>query len=181
MITAPELLTGLFFGMLLRFFIFALQIAGSIAAQSTSLSQIFGGSAGTDPQPAMGHVLVVAGLAYAALMDIHIHFANYIIYSYELVPLGQIISGQDLLQMGLGRVADTFALGFSLAAPFVIASLLYNVVLGVINRAMPQLMVSFVGAPAITAGGLLILAISAPLILTVWIDHFGQFLQSPIQ
>ena len=49
-------------------------------------------------------------------------------------------------------MAASFALALSLAAPFVIASLLYNVALGVINKAMPQLMVAFVGAPAITCG-----------------------------
>ncbi|MFC3118840.1 flagellar biosynthetic protein FliR [Jhaorihella thermophila] len=38
-------------------------------------------------------------------------------------------------------------LPFSLSAPFVIASLLYNLTLGAINRAMPQLMVTLVGAP----------------------------------
>lgn len=171
----PEVVTGLFFGLLLRFFIFALQIAGTIAAQSTSLSQIFGGTAGVDPQPAMGHVLVTAGLALAALMDLHVHFVRYIIASYELVPAGQMISPGDIADLGVSRVGATFALGFSLAAPFAIASLIYNVTLGVINRAMPQLMVSFVGAPAITFGGLGLLFLCAPLMLSVWIEAFDDF------
>ncbi len=59
-------------------------------------------------------------------------------------------------------MAQAFALGFSLAAPFVIAGFAYNLALGAINRAMPQLMVAFIGAPAITAGGLLILMLAAP-------------------
>ena len=55
----------------------------------------------------------------------------------------------------------TFALAFSLAAPFVTAALLYNIALGVINRAMPQLSVTFIGAPALTAGGLLLILVAA--------------------
>lgn len=174
----PEALAGLFFGIFLRFFILALQIAGSIAAQSTSLSQIFGGTAGVDPQPAIGHVLVVAGTALAALSGLHVQAAAYMIQSYTLVPYGGLQS--DLVsRVGVSEVTRAFGLGFTLAAPFMIASLIYNVILGVINRAMPQLMVSFVGAPAITAGGLLLLFLTAPVILSVWMAAFSAFMDMP--
>lgn len=175
----PEVVTGLFFGILLRFFVFALQIAGSIAAQSTSLAQIFGGSAGVDPQPAIGHTLVVAGTALAALSGLHVQAASYMIQSYVLVPFGIALGGSTVGTAGLAEVARAFGLGFTLAAPFLIASLIYNVVLGVINRAMPQLMVSFVGAPAITAGGLMLMLLTAPIILGIWLLAFSQFMAAP--
>ena len=178
-ILAPEILAGLFFGLLLRFFVFALQIAGAIAAQSTSLSQIFGGSAGTDPQPAIGHVLTSAALALAALMGLHTEFAAYMVQTYLLVPVGLLIGADVVADLGLRAIGHTFALGFTLAAPFVIASLVYNVTLGVINRAMPQLMVSFVGAPAITAGGLLLLLICAPVMLQIWMRAFAAVIMDP--
>jgi flagellar biosynthetic protein FliR len=60
-----------------------------------------------------------------------------------------------------------------------IASLVYNVVLGVINRAMPQLMVSFVGAPALTAGGLLLFFLAAPIMLAIWLATFSAFMEMP--
>jgi len=174
----PEVVAGLFFGLLLRFFIMTLQIAGSIAAQSTSLSQIFGGSAGTDPQPAIGHMLVIAGLALATLMGLHVHFAKFMIHSYELVPMGILISDEIVADLGMKSVSRTFELGFILAAPFMIGSLIYNITLGIINKAMPQLMVSFVGAPAITAGGLFLLMITAPIILSIWISEFTTFIRA---
>lgn len=174
-----EMLIGLFFGFFVRFFILMLQIAGSIAAQSTSLSQIFGGSAGADPQPAIGHLLVVAGLALAVLLGLHVQVAIYMIDSYAILPAGSRMSGDIVSQIGVAEVTRTFGTGFTLAAPFLIASLVYNVVLGFINKAMPQLMVSFVGAPAITAGGLLLLFLSAPFLLGVWINSLHHFLQSP--
>jgi flagellar biosynthetic protein FliR len=176
---APEVITGLFFGLFLRFFITVLQIAGSIAAQATSLSQIFGGTAGVDPQPAIGHLLVVAGTALAALSGLHVQAAVYIIHSYMLVPFGTALDPALVAQAGVDQVSRTFSLGFSLAAPFLLASLIYNVVLGVINRAMPQLMVSFVGAPALTAGGLFLLLLAAPLMLGVWIVAFTDFMNYP--
>jgi flagellar biosynthetic protein FliR len=175
----PEVVVGLFFGLALRFFVFALQIAGTIGAQSTSLSQIFGGTAGVDPQPAMGRVLVIAGLALAALLGLHVKIVAYIIISYDMVPFGVLISPDIVVSLGTNEVSRAFALGFTLAAPFVVASLIYNVTLGVINRAMPQLMVSFVGAPAITAGGLILMTIAAPVLLSVWVTAFDSFMANP--
>lgn len=176
---APEAITGLFLGLFLRFFVLALQIAGSIAAQSTSLSQIFGGTAVVDPLPAIGHVLVVGGTALAALLGLHVQAASYIIHSYTLFPFGFAIEPELVAELGTAEVTRAFGLGFTLAAPFLIASLIYNVILGVINRAMPQLMVSFVGAPALTAGGLLLFFLTAPLMLSVWMSAFSGFMATP--
>ena len=177
-IAGVEVVAGLAIGISLRLFIIALQTAGAIAAQSTSLSQILGGAA-VDPQPAIGHVLVVAGLAIAVTAGLHVQIASFLIYSYEILPSGVGISGVDLAQWGTARVARSFQLAFSLAAPFVIASMIYNIALGAINKAMPQLLVSFVGAPAITFGGLALLFLAAPLMLAEWLDVMHIFMRDP--
>ena len=72
-----------------------------------------------------------------------------------------------------------FELAFSLAAPFLAAGLIYNLALGAINRAMPQLMVALVGAPAITGMALLILALAAPTILQVWAARLDETVAMP--
>jgi hypothetical protein len=41
---ASEIAVGLLIGLMLRLFVIALQVAGTIAAQATSLSQLFGGT-----------------------------------------------------------------------------------------------------------------------------------------
>lgn len=176
---ASEILAGLAIGIGLRLFILALQTAGTIAAQATSLAQLFGGTA-AEPQPAISNVLVLAALALAVIAGLHIRVVELFLVSYELFPAGRIPFASDLSQWGIGRVADAFALGFILAAPFVVASTLYNLALGVINRAMPQLMVAFVGAPAITAGALGLLFLSAPLILYEWHRRLEIFIANPV-
>ncbi|MEE9426704.1 MAG: flagellar biosynthetic protein FliR [Paracoccaceae bacterium] len=173
-----ETITGLMLGLSLRMFVFALQIAGSIAAQSTSLSQLFG-TAAVDPQPAIGHVFVISGLALAVTLGLHLKIAELLIGSYQLFQPGSLIPAIDLSPWGVTRFAHAFGLAFSLAAPFMIASLIYNIALGAINRAMPQLMVSFVGAPAITAGGLVLLFVVAPLILSAWWTSLDTYMQAP--
>lgn len=174
-----EAVTGVAFGLFLRLFVLALHTAGSIAAQSTSLAQLFGAGPGAEPSPAMAHLLILGGLALAAILGLHVQVAAYLIQSYALVPAGVILDPGMLLEAGVAEVGRAFALAFSLAAPFLAAALLYNVTLGVINRAMPQLMVTLIGAPALTAGGLVLLLVAAPVMLAVWADALGAFLADP--
>lgn len=171
---------GLMLGLALRLMVLALQLAGSIAAQSTALAQIFGAGATPDPMPAIGNILMLAGVTLAVAADLHVKAAVMIARSYEILPIGAPLPGSDLLAWGAGRVAMAFGLGFSLAAPFVIAAFAYNVALGAINRAMPQLMVSFIGAPAITAFSILLLMLAAPLILMTWTGRLDQVLADPL-
>lgn len=177
---AAEILSGLLLGLGLRLLVLGLQTAGAMAAQATSLAQIFGGSAGVDPQPAIAHVLTIGGLALAVLADLHVRVAEALIASYAAFPAGIMPHAGLVASWGTFRVAEAFAMGFTLAAPFVAASLVYNVALGVINRAMPQLMVAFVGAPALTLGGLALFALAAPSLLEVWLAALGAHLADPL-
>ncbi|MGB8623317.1 MAG: flagellar biosynthetic protein FliR, partial [Paracoccaceae bacterium] len=164
---APEIIIGLALGMVLRLLVLVLQIAGQVAAQATSLSQIFGG-AGVEPLPAMAHLMVAAGLALSVMSGLHVRAAEAMILSYDALPPARIPDAALLADWGIRQIAHAFGLAVTLAMPFVIASLIYNLALGVINRAMPQLMVAFVGAPAITAGGLILMALALPLMLEIW-------------
>ncbi len=169
---------GLLIGIGLRLFLLALQTAGSIAAQATSLSQILG-NAGIEPMPAMGYLLVLGGIALAMMMGLHVRVAELVILSYRLFPLAEMPAASDVTAWGVRQVAGAFGLAFTLAAPFVIVSVLYNLTLGIINRAMPQLMVVFVGAPVITGAGLVLLLVLAPGILTIWIEALSRFVANP--
>ena len=175
---ATEVIAGLALGIGLRLFVFALQIAGTLAAQSTSLAQLFGGQ-NAEPQPAISHIFVLAGLALAVMAGLHVRVAALLILSYDILPFGLLPDSAVLSNWGVAQISAAFALAFSMAAPFVAASLIYNIALGVINRAMPQLMVVFVGAPALTLGGLILLAISTPLLLALWMRAFDTFLTNP--
>ena len=156
-----EVVIGLLLGISLRLFILALQTAATIAAQATTLSQMFG-DAGPEPQPAIGNLMVMAALALAVASGLHVQLAEFFIL------------------WGVAEVSKGFALAFSLAAPFTIAALLYNITLGVINRAMPALMVSFIGAPALTFGGLVLMALAVPLGLALWLEMFQGFMANPV-
>ncbi|CUH79700.1 flagellar biosynthetic protein FliR [Tropicibacter naphthalenivorans] len=177
---ATETISGLFLGVVLRLFILAIETAGAIAAQSTSLSQLLGNN-GTDPMPAIGHILTTAALALLMATGFHVKAAAFLVISYDMLPAMQFPNPSDIAEAGRERVTESFALAFSLAAPFVIMSVIYNLTLGVINKAMPQLMVAFVGAPVITFGAISLLTVAAPLMLSVWLSALEAFLAVPFR
>lgn len=169
---------GLILGISLRLVVMALQMAGTMIAQSSSLAQAFA-SAGSEPSTVMGELLTLGGLALAVTLGLHVQLAAALAESYHTFAPGAFPPAGELLGWGVARVAASFTLAFTLALPFVIAGLVYNVALGVINRAMPQLMVMLVGAPALTGGGLILLLLIAPRLVELWIRHMGATLASP--
>lgn len=177
---AIEAGVGFLVGISIRLMVMALQFAGSIAAQSTALAQMFGGGVTPDPMPAIGNILMLAGTTLAVVTGLHVKAAIAMAGSYETLPIGMVLPASDVAAWGTAHVARTFALGFSLAAPFVIAAFAYNLALGAINKAMPQLMVAFIGAPAITAGGMLLLMLAAPVMLRYWNGQLDALLMNPL-
>ncbi|MFW8633959.1 flagellar biosynthetic protein FliR [Cribrihabitans pelagius] len=175
---ATEAVIGLALGIGVRLFVLALQTAGTMAAQSTSLSQVLGGI-GAEPMPAIGAVLMISGTALAVMMGLHVRAAELLISSYQMFPAGEFPAAAGLSEWGVHRISRSFAMAFTLSAPFVITAVVYNLALGVINRAMPQLMVAFVGAPVITFGGLFILMVASPMILDVWVRALMTFFANP--
>lgn len=174
---ATETVAGLLIGIGLRLMILALETAGTIAAQSTSLAQMFPGAA--EPMPAMSHLLVWAGLCLAVIGGLHVRISEVLLGSYIVLTPGSFPGADALRGWGVGQVAGAFALALRVAAPFVIISFLYNVALGFINRAMPQLMAAYIGAPVISMAALLLMLVAVPSGLLVWMHAFSDLLSDP--
>jgi flagellar biosynthetic protein FliR len=172
-----ETITGLALGAILRFLAQALVMAGMMAAQLTSLAQLFGT---VEPSSAMGNVLNLAGLALLMAAGLPMMLVEMLIRSYDVLPLGGFPAGGDLARWAIARIGHGFALAVGLAAPFALVALVYNAAMGVLNRAMPQLMVALVGAPAITGLTGVVFLLAAPLILAAWKAAMVATLADPI-
>jgi flagellar biosynthetic protein FliR len=177
-VLASEAVAGLVLGVGMRLFLLGLQTAAVMIAQATTLSQLFAGAT-PDPQPAIGNLFVVAGIALALVAGLHLQAVQLVLLSYELLPSGAAADPAQLADWNLSLISRTFSLAFSLAAPFIIAAMIYNLALGAINRAMPHLMVSMVGAPALTLAALALLAVATPALLAVWLHGLDAFLADP--
>ena len=177
---AAEVVSGLAIGAFFRALVWALQIAGTIAGQATSLAQIFGSAGGAEPMPAFGGALVAGALALAMAAGLHVRVVIALAGTYDLLPPGRLADPALLADSGVRWIAGAFGTGFGLALPFLVASVIYNVALGIINRAMPQLMVALVGAPAISLAALALMAVCAPVILQLWRDGLDLALSVPL-
>ncbi|MEO0398772.1 MAG: flagellar biosynthetic protein FliR [Pseudomonadota bacterium] len=173
-IVFAEMATGLALGLASRFMIFVLQLAGSIIAQNASIAQIFGQSVANDTQTPITALLTMAGIALALSLGVHIEAVKLFIASYGVFAFGQAAGLEPIALWAADSGAKVFSFAFSLSAPFLALGIAYNLAIGAANRAMPQLMVAFVGAPAITGAGLLLLALSVSVILTRWSATVGE-------
>lgn len=173
-----EVFAGLMLGASLRFALLCLQTAGTLAAQSLSLAQMFNGT-GLEPQPIISNLFILLGLVLFCTAGGATAAVEWLVKSYDIIPIGHWPDVEQLTIWAVARTGQVLAFSFSLAAPFFVCVLLYNLALGAINRAMPMLMVILIGAPALSLGGLVLLAMTAPLLLQHWRDWMLQILEQP--
>jgi flagellar biosynthetic protein FliR len=176
---AAEVVTGLWLGWLARLVCLALPMAGQFIAyllglatvlqpdpqqggQTTALSALFGLAAA---------VAVLASGLYALPLSA-------LAGSYRLVPPGTLLPAADGAQMAVAAVGSAFALALRLAAPFVLAAIVWHTAVGLIARLVPRLQVYFVAMPGQIVGGLALLASVATIILSTWQDALRAALAS---
>ena len=173
-VLVTEVLLSLFLGIGLRVVIWTLSIAGAVIAQSIGLSQFLGVAMEEEAQPVTANLLAMAGAALLFSMDFHVQVIATWINLYETVPVGGVSwIGQAFL---FDSIYSAFAFAILLSWPFVAMNLLYNICLGFINKAMPQMMVAFVGAPFLVGAGLFLLAVSIGAMLMVWQDQITRLI-----
>ncbi|MEQ8557454.1 MAG: flagellar biosynthetic protein FliR [Henriciella sp.] len=164
-----EAVIGLFLGILLRLSIWMLSIAGTLIAQVIGLAQMLGIALETEAQTLTANMLSMAGTALLLSMDYHISVVARLAQLYGEIPAGAL-SEIDVTFL-INSSFDAFTFAVLLAWPFVAINLLYNICLGFINKALPSLMVAFVGAPFMIGAGLILLTASITTMLMVWLDR----------
>ena len=171
-VVVTELLLSLFLGIGLRVVVWVLNIAGSVIAQSMGLSQPLGVALENEMQTATANLLSMAGAALLFSMNFHVEVISSWIGLYETIHIGA--SSWVSQAFLIDSYYAAFAFAVLLAWPFVAMNLLYNVCLGFINKAMPQMMVAFVGAPFLVGAGLFLLAVSIGAMLMIWQDQITR-------
>lgn len=167
---ALELTVGLMLGLFCRMGMFILSTAGLLIAQTLSLSQIFGVTTTEDNNTTISTLLTMAGVAILFSSGFMIDVIGLLSRMYTELPL----AGSQLPSLGLfvQRLveAGSFVLlsAFLLSLPFIVMNVCYNLIIGILNRTMPQLMVTFVGLPAITLCGLILFSIFVQQLLEQW-------------
>jgi flagellar biosynthetic protein FliR len=161
-----ETLAGLWLGGLARLVLLALAMAGQVAALMLGLSSVLvqdpalgqGGTALSRLFGLLAALLVLSSGLYAVPLSA-------LAGSYAVLPAGDPLpaglAAESLAAVG----AESLSLALRLAAPFVLAAVLFNLALGLLARLAPQVQVYFVAVPAQILGGLALLGlVAAPLL-----------------
>ena len=171
-----ELANGLWFGWLARVLTTSLPVAGQVIADFAGLANVL------MPNPELGAqttaisrlydvavpALILSSGLYAELLAAFVGF-------YRLIPPGTLAWVPDSTAATVSIVAASFNLAMRLAAPFILASIAWNVAIGLVARLVPRLQIFFVALPGQIGLGLLLLTVAAAPAIGAWMEamHSG--------
>ena len=127
----------------------------------------------SEPNTSVSTILIMTGITLLVTMDFHIRAFGMLVETFETFPLGSAPDTGKAAYYVAKKSMSVFSFAVALALPFLLLSFVYNLMLGFLNKAMPQLMVSFVGMPFITGAGIVLLALSTSGLLLVWLKEFS--------
>ncbi|MET0370759.1 MAG: flagellar biosynthetic protein FliR [Sphingobium sp.] len=163
MLVAGEVLAGMAMG-------FAVQIgyaAAFVAGETIGNAMGLGFAAMVDPQSGaptqvVGQFLSILATFLLLGMDGHLMLISFIVHSYQALPPGGAMLGNDAVWQMVEFGGTLLGAGVTIALPVGFALVLVQVVMGMLARTAPALNLFAVGMPVALMAGLLLLAISAP-------------------
>lgn len=172
---AQEITAGLLVGAMASIIMSALQVAGYLIATQTGLAYAQTLDPTQNTQGAvLGNFMTLLGTTLIFVTNLHHLAIGAIAGSYRLIPPGGHLPTSDMAQLVIMLVSSSFALGFQLAAPFLVFGFALYAGLGVLARLMPQLQIFFLAVPLnIFCGFLIMLALLGSL-MTVFLNFYAS-------
>jgi len=166
---AAELLVGVMLGWLAR--LPALGMAGTVTSYMLGLSSVMQ----TDPalggqSAALGRLFGLVAPVLVLSTGLYALPLQALSGSYGLFPPGTLLPAGPLADSVTAAVGASFGLAMRLAAPFLLAGLLWQAALGVLARLAPQLQIYSAVTAGQILGGLALLGLLASRILEAWLD-----------
>jgi flagellar biosynthesis protein FliR len=164
MLVIGEVLAGLAMG-------FALQIgysASFVAGETIGNAMGLGFASMIDPQSGqstqvVGQFLSIMSTFLLLGMDGHLLLARYVVQSYTALPPGGPLLANDAIYSLVLFGGALLGAGLTIALPVGFALVLIQLIMGMLARSAPSLNLFSVGIPVALAAGLLLLALTAPI------------------
>lgn len=164
-----ELATGLFIGWLARMVVMSLPLAGQIIALVGGMASVLQPESVLGPQgAAVGRLFGLAATVIVFATGLYALPLAAIAGSYGVIPAGTLLPAADTTEAALTAVTECVALALQLAAPFVLANIVWYMALALLSRMVPHLQVFHLAAPAQLLGGLALLGIVGAAVLAAW-------------
>ncbi|MFQ3622206.1 MAG: flagellar biosynthetic protein FliR [Acetobacteraceae bacterium] len=168
-LVAGECAIGLWFGLLARTVALALPMAAQylgllLGLSTAALFDPSFGAAGT----ALSRLMGLGGVVVLFATGLHVLPISALAGSYRVLPAGAGFPADGAVELLVTTAAASIALAFQLAGPFVLASVVFQLALGLLSRLVPQMQVYFVALPLQLFGGLALLGALTAGLVAVW-------------
>lgn len=172
---AQETTAGVLIGTLARIIMSSITIGGTIIANQMGLSY----AEALDPMQHGQQSAVIGNLlsmlAVVLIFDANLHHLaiGAVVGSYHMIPPGSPLPTGDMAELAIRIVSGSFALGFQLAAPFLVFGFAVNAGFGLLARMMPQLQIFFVATPFNILFGFVMLTLIIGTIMTLFLNFYA--------
>jgi flagellar biosynthetic protein FliR len=174
LLIAQEITCGLLVGGMASIIMSGLQVAGFLIASQIGLSYAQTIDPTQNTQGAVvGNFMTLLGVTAIFATDMHHLAIGAIAGSYRLLPPGGHLPVSDMAQLVIQLVSGSFALGFQLAAPFLVFGFAVYAGLGLLARLMPQLQIFFLAVPINILCGFLIMLVLLGSMISVFLNYYS--------
>ena len=168
-----EVLVGALIGLMARLYVLALQFILSAIAMLIGYGGMSGGAIEEpEPQAAIASLISFSALLLLFVFDFHHEIIKALVLSYDLAPVNALFNPQSALVDVTDTLTESFMLMVRLGSPFIAYAILVNLGIGFVNKLTPQIPVYFISLPFVIAGGLIMMYIAIPTILSLYADGF---------
>ena len=173
---AQEVTAGVMIGTLARLIMSSISIAGTIIANQMGLSY----AESLDPTQhgqqgaVIGNFLSMLAVVLIFSANLHHLAIGAVAGSYHLIPPGTSLPTGDMADLAVRLVSASFALGFQLAAPFIVFGFAVNAGFGVLARMQPQLQVFFIATPFNILVGFVVMTLILGTMMSIFLNFYGQ-------
>jgi len=168
-----EIFIGSFIGLMGRVLLASLETGGAIVAMQTSLSSAITFNPGaTSPETLPASLLSALAVVIMFTTGIDHMLIRSVVESYQAFPAGALPPFNDMSAAMARLVAHGFVISVELAAPFLILGTVFHVSQGLIAKIMPQLQVFYLALPLQVLGGLLLIGLTLPPLLSWFLGQY---------
>ena len=166
-----ELLVGAMLGWLARLPALALGMAGAVTSYMLGLSNVVQSDPALGGQSsALGRLFGLAAPVLVLSTGLYALPLRALGGSYHVVAPGSLLPAGPVAESVTTAVSVCFGMAVQLAAPFILAGLIWQAALGLLARLAPQLQINAAATPGQIIGGLALLGLLGSRILAAWLD-----------
>lgn len=153
-----ETVIGALIGVMGRMFFLALQFMATAAAMYIG----FGNTPGVpiedaEPLPAFAALITLTATLLFFLTDQHWEVLRALLASYSALPVTEPFALDFSLVKLTDATSNAFVLALQISSPFIVYTLIINLMVGIANKLVPQIPIYFISVPAVLAGGFFLL------------------------